>query len=94
MKLNKTDLCGIVAELTGIPQDQIRLTINTTLKCIERILELEGRVSIRDFGTFSLKMVPRRVWNPLLNEYLEIPERMGIRFEAGKGFKKKVSRLR
>ena len=91
MKLNKTDLCRVVAERTGISQQQTRLTINTMLECIERVLELGGRVAIRDFGTFSLKkMSARSIWNPLTEEVTQVPERMGVRFEVGKGIKDKV----
>ena len=94
MKMNKTDLCRLVAERTGVSQHQTRLTINTMLKCIERVLVLGGRVSIRDFGTFSLKKkAARKIWNPLTEEFMEVPERMGVKFEAGKGLKKKMRRL-
>lgn len=95
MKINKTDLCRLVSERTGISQQQTRLTVNTMLECIERVLVLGGCVSIRDFGTFSLKkMAARKIWNPLTEEKINVPARLGIQFKPGLPLKRALNLLK
>ena len=83
--MNKTDLIRIVARRTGTPQRQTAKTINCLLDCIQKGLRLGDKIVLRGFGTFSVKeLAPRKIWNPLTEEYMDIPKRKKVRFEPGK----------
>ncbi len=75
--VTKADLVGRVAESTGQNSKIVKLMVETLLESIGDELAGGGRVTLKNFGTFSTALHrARKGRNPRSGEPIEIPERV------------------
>jgi nucleoid DNA-binding protein len=95
MTLTKRDLVVRISEETGLNQSQVFNVIQKTLDNITEALASGGKVEIRNFGVFEVKIRKARVGrNPNRPEIdVPIPNRAMVKFKAGKEMKAEVLKL-
>ena len=95
MTLTKRDLVIRIAEKTGLTQTQVFDVIQDTLDIIVHSLAGGGKVELRNFGVFEVKIRKARVGrNPNKPETdVPIPARAMVKFKAGKDMRAEVLKL-
>ena len=81
----KAELVSLVAEITTLPKDTVRQSVDTALETITAALGRGEIVILPGFGAFSVVERPagKRV-NPNTGETVEMPARRVPRFQPGK----------
>lgn len=95
MTLTKRDLVLHISEKTGLTQSQVFDVIQETLDQIVNALAEGGKVELRNFGVFEVKIRKARVGrNPNKPETdVPIPARSMVKFKAGKDMRAEVLKL-
>jgi nucleoid DNA-binding protein len=95
MTLTKRDLVIRISEETGLTQTQVFDVIQKTLDQIVESLASGGKVELRNFGVFEVKIRKARVGrNPNKPETdVPIPARAMVKFKAGKDMRAEVLKL-
>ena len=95
MSLTKRDLVIRISEETGIIQTQVFDVVQKTLDYIAEALAKGGKVELRNFGVFDVKIRKGRVGrNPNKPEIdVPIPARAMVKFKAGKEMRAEVLKL-
>ena len=95
MTLTKRDLVIRISEETGLIQTQVFEVVQKTLNYITEALAKGGKVELRNFGVFDVKIRKARVGrNPNKPETdVPIPARAMVKFKAGKEMKAGVLKL-
>ena len=95
MTLTKRDLVIRISEETGLTQTQVFDVIQQTLDQIVEALAGGGKVELRNFGVFEVKIRKARVGrNPNKPETdVPIPARAMVKFKAGKDMRAEVLKL-
>jgi len=95
MTLTKRDLVMRISEETGLNQAQVVEVVQKTLNYITESLAKGGKVELRNFGVFDVKIRKARVGrNPNKPETdVPIPARAMVKFKAGKEMKAEVMKL-
>lgn len=86
--MNKADLTEVLASKGGIPKVRAASYINILTEAIQEALVREEKVTISDFGTFTVSK--RREFtghNPKNGNEMNVPARRIPVFRAGKGLK-------
>ena len=90
--MNKADLAEILSEKASIPKIRASHFINILTDAIREELAGGGRVTISDFGTFTVSQ--RRAFtghNPKNGTEIQVPSRRIPVFRAGKGMKEALN---
>lgn len=93
--MTKRDLVVRIADETGLNQQKVMAVVQKTLDYITNELSAGRNVELRNFGVFELKVRRPRVGrnpNKPKNE-VTIPERVVVKFKAGKIMREKVSKI-
>jgi DNA-binding protein HU-beta len=86
--MNKADLTEKLAERGGIPKVRAANYINIITEAIQEALVKDEKVTISDFGTFTVsKRRPFKGHNPKNGQEMAVPGRRIPVFRAGKGLK-------
>ena len=86
--MNKADLTEKLAERGGIPKVRAANYINIITEAIQEALVRDEKVTISDFGTFTVsKRRPFIGHNPKNGQEMKVPGRRIPVFRAGKGLK-------
>ena len=96
MTLTKRDLVMRISEETGLVQTQVFDVVQKTLDYIAEALAKEGgKVELRNFGVFDVKIRKARVGrNPNKPDTdVPIPARATVKFKAGKEMRAEVLKL-
>lgn len=95
MTLTKRDLVIRISEETGLIQTQVIDVVQKTLDYIAEALAKGGKVELRNFGVFDVKIRKARVGrNPNKPETdVPIPARAMVKFKAGKELRAEVLKL-
>jgi nucleoid DNA-binding protein len=95
MTLTKRDLVVRISEETGLIQAQVFDVMQRTLDHISEALAKGGKVELRNFGMFDVKITKPRIGrNPAQpGTNVPIPARAVVKFKAGKDMKTAVSKL-
>ena len=95
MTLTKRDLVIRISEETGLIQTEVYHVIQKTLDHISKVLADGGKVELRNFGVFEVKIRKARVGrNPNKPETnVPIPARAMVKFKAGKDMRAEVLKL-
>ena len=95
MTLTKRDLVARISEETGQIQPQVYAVVQKTLDCITEALAQGGKVELRNFGVFDVKIRKSKIGrNPSKPETdVPIPARAIVKFKAGKVVRAKVLKL-
>ena len=86
--MNKADLTEVLASRAGIPKVRAANYINIVTDAIQEALVRDEKVTISDFGTFTVSQ--RRSFtgqNPKTGVEIQIPSRRIPVFRAGRGMK-------
>ncbi len=91
----KKDIVHYVTEHTQLPQTQVQVLVQKTIDAIAHALLLGRPVELRNFGVFELQVRKRRIGrNPNKPQTdVVIPERIIIKFKAGKELKSALKNL-
>jgi nucleoid DNA-binding protein len=87
--MNKADLTEILADRAGIPKVRAANCTNIVADAIREALVTGEKVTISDFGTFTVSQ--RREFqghNPKNGQVMHVPARRIPVFRAGKGLKR------
>ena len=90
--MNKADLTERLAAQADIPKVRAAQYINIVVASIQEALSGGEKVTISDFGTFTVST--RREFaghNPKNGQAMEVPSRRIPVFRAGKGLKKQLN---
>ncbi len=90
--MNKADLTEALARRAGIPKVRAAGYINILTETIQEALTNGEKVTISDFGTFTISK--RRAFkghNPQSKKPIDVPERRIPVFRAGKGLKEALN---
>ena len=90
--MNKADLTAQLAAQANIPKVRAADYINILTESIQEALIEGEKVTISDFGTFTVSH--RRAFqghNPRNREVIQVPERRIPVFRAGKGLKEALN---
>ncbi len=80
--MNKTELVAKVADITGVGRNDVRAVIDCCFDTITNVLEMDGKVSLAGFGTFSVVEKEARTGiNPQTKEKIQIPARKVVKFK-------------
>jgi len=95
MALTKRDLVIRISEETGLIQTQVFDVVQKTLDQISEALATGGKVELRNFGVFDVKIRKARVGrNPNKpTTDVPIPARATVKFKAGKEMNAEVLKL-
>ena len=75
-------------EQTGVTLPEASIIIDVVFKGIIRGLQSDGKSTITNFGTFSVKNVKgRKARNPRSGETVYVPDRRVVRFKPSKKLK-------
>ncbi len=94
--MTKRDLVVRIADETDLNQLDVMAVVQKTLDYITGELSAGRNVELRNFGVFELKVRKPRIGrnpNKPKNE-VPIPERVVVKFKAGKIMKQKVSKIK
>ncbi len=86
--MNKADLTEVLASRAGIPKVRAASYINLITGAIQEALVRDEKVTISDFGTFTVST--RREFtghNPKNGQAMKVPSRRIPVFRSGKGLK-------
>src|ERR1035438_7724182 len=95
MTLTKRELVMRISEETELIQTQVFDVVQKTLNYIAEALAKGGKVELRNFGVFEVKIRKARVGrNPKKPATdVPIPARAMVKFKAGKGMAAEVLKL-
>lgn len=86
--MNKADLTEVLAARAGIPKVRAASYINILTEAVQEALVRDEKVTISDFGTFTVsKRRPFTGRNPKNGQMIQVPGRRIPVFRAGKGLK-------
>lgn len=86
--MNKADLTEILAERASIPKVRAAQVINLLTEAIQEALIREEKVTISDFGTFTVSTRSAfKGHNPRSGGAIDVPSRRIPVFRAGKRLK-------
>ena len=90
--MNKQDLIGKVAEITGMAKGDSEKAVNAVFDQITEQLNARSEVRLVGFGTFKTSIrKASQGRNPRTNEVIQIPQSTRPKFTAGKGLKEAVN---
>jgi nucleoid DNA-binding protein len=89
--VTKADIVGRVAERTGQNSKMVKQMVETLLESIGEELADGGRVTLKNFGTFSTTFhKARKGRNPRSGEQIEIPERVVAQLKFSRNLREAV----
>ncbi|MCI0652488.1 MAG: integration host factor subunit beta [Planctomycetes bacterium] len=89
--ITKRDLVQLIAERTKVQQQKAKEVIQHFLDEIITELANGNRLEFRDFGVFEpRKKAPRLARNPRTGDKIKVPEKVTVKFKAGRMMKEKL----
>ena len=89
--MTKKDLVRQIAADLGISQVMAREIVQRTLDAIIQATIANGRIELRNFGVFEIKMrAARKARNPKTNEEVLVPAKHVLGFQPGKNVAKMI----
>jgi nucleoid DNA-binding protein len=83
--LTKRDIVRQIAADLKVDQIMTKRVVQACLDTIVKTLVKSGRIELRNFGVFEVKLrAARKARNPKTNEEVIVPARRIITFQAGK----------
>jgi integration host factor subunit beta len=83
-----------IAKEMNMHQTDIKRIVQMTLDGIVEVLAGEGRLELRNFGVFEVKVrKPRKARNPRTGEEVMVPSRKSVTFKGGKLMEDRVNGL-
>ncbi|RPI62218.1 MAG: integration host factor subunit beta [Planctomycetaceae bacterium] len=89
--MTKREIVRDIADELKIDQLLTKKIVQRCLDSIVEILMKDGRIELRNFGVFEVKLrAARKARNPKTNEEVFVPARKMVTFQAGKNVAAKV----
>lgn len=93
--MTKKDIIMKISEDTGLKQVEVKEVVQRTFDMIIGRLRSGGKVELRNFGIFKVKVRKGRVGrNPRTGESVSIPDKKVVSFKSGMKMKKDVEKSR
>lgn len=90
----KRDLIKVIAEKTALTQVQTGEVIQLALDAIAEAIVSEGRMELRNFGVFEVKLrQPRKARDPRTGETMDVPARNVVVFRPGRALDEQLADL-
>lgn len=82
----------VAQRVEGLTLKQTEIVVETVFDSIKEALSKNEKIEIRGFGNFRLKeRKPRRARNPKTGESVDVPNKMAVRFKAGKALRESLN---
>lgn len=77
----------------NVTDKQVELVYDAVLKCLKDKTISEGKLSLKDFGVFSIRVkAARKARNPRTGETIDVPEGKAVSFKPATAFKESLSK--
>ena len=91
--MNKSDIVDYVSNKSGFVKKEVNEIVNLTFEATGKALIKDGKVTIANFGTFSVSFMPEHAGvNPRTLEKTVIPACNRVAFKAGKALKNEINK--
>ena len=92
MTTTKKDLAHAISQKLNFPQSHTLAAVQEALDVIIDTLAAGGRIELRNFGVFEVKLrQARKARNPRTGESVKVPARRVVIFKVGKNVEKRVA---
>ncbi|MFM7207747.1 MAG: HU family DNA-binding protein [Planctomycetaceae bacterium] len=92
--MTKKDIVRTIAEQLDLPQLRTRELVQRTFDALIDTLVQEGRIELRNFGVFQIKLREARVArNPRTGQRVPVPAKSVVTFKPGKEMEARVREL-
>ncbi|WP_146392799.1 HU family DNA-binding protein [Allorhodopirellula solitaria] len=92
--MTKKEIVRVISEELGLTQQQTKEVVQRTFDSIVEMLVREGRVELRNFGVFEVKLrAARSARNPKTSQQVHVPEKYVVSFKPGKEMEQRVQNL-
>ena len=93
--MTKKDIVRLVSEKTDLSQQMVKEIVQQTFESIIEVLAKDGRIELRNFGVFKVKVrAARNARNPRTSQEVWVPEHETVAFKPGKLMVSQVQRER
>ena len=90
-KKTKKEIVKLISDELEVSQVLTKRIVQRTFDLIVQTLVANGRIELRNFGVFEVKLrKPRQARNPKTSERVEVPERKVVTFQPGKVMEEEV----
>ena len=95
MSVTKNDMVIEIARITGIEQQKVKQIVQLTLDSIVSTLAQEGRIELRNFGVFEVRVrKARKARNPRTGTEVLVASKKVVSFKAGKIMEERISAVK
>lgn len=92
--MTKKEIVRVISEELGLTQQQTKEVVQRTFDSIVETLVREGRIELRNFGVFEVKLrAARNARNPKTSQQVHVPEKYVVSFKPGKVMEQRVQEL-
>lgn len=92
--MTKKEIVKTISEEIGMTQLKTKEIVQKTFDAIVDTLVEEGRIELRNFGVFEVKMrAARKARNPRTGQRVDVPQKFVVTFKPGKEMEEKVRLL-
>lgn len=92
--MTKKEIVKTISESIGMTQLKTKEIVQKTFDAIVDTLVVDGRIELRNFGVFEVKMrAARKARNPRTGERVNVPQKFVVTFKPGKEMEEKVRQL-
>jgi integration host factor subunit beta len=94
LPMTKKEIARAIAEEVNLPQAVVTEIMQRLFDGIIDTLEKEGRIELRNFGIFEVRMrKPRKARNPRTGEKVTVPAKLVVGFKPGLEMEEKVKEV-
>ena len=91
--MTKKEIVKQISDRSNLTQLRTKEIVQWTFDALIEALETEGRIELRNFGVFEVKIRKARVArNPKTDEEVFVPEKRVVTFQPGKVMEERVSK--
>lgn len=92
--MTKKEIVRTISEEIGLTQLKTKEIVQKTFDAIVDTLVEDGRIELRNFGVFEVKIrAPRKARNPRTGDKVSVPEKYVVTFKPGKEMEERVREL-
>ena len=92
--MTKKEIVKTISDEIGLTQLKTKEIVQKTFDAIVETLVAEGRIELRNFGVFEVKMrAARKARNPRTGQRVDVPEKYVVTFKPGKEMEERVRQL-
>ena len=89
--MTKKEIVKYISDETGLTQLDVKRVVQMTFDSIIETLSSDGRIELRKFGVFEVKLrKARRARNPRTNQPVDVEAKNVVTFQPGKDMEAKV----